>query len=232
MMFKFILLKDLRKLIEVSQSVTGIYEIMSEDGERDFDLSVHYAKISKIIVTIMPIMYLNFSLLYQAPFILNYLTSGEFTPPVGISFPGIQALGSIGLIFLFLFNFVISVGDALIVAASDTLIIFTFVNMLMVSSIIAREMMDLKVENSERQLEFKLIQIIMMQKRYFRSVFYSFFRVFNNFHFISNYRDVKKIENGCNNTSICQIATASLFLMLSIFLTRSVSISISVSHHF
>lgn len=177
MMFKFILLKDLRKLIEVSQSVTGIYEIMSEDGERDFDLSVHYAKISKIIVTIMPIMYLNFSLLYQAPFILNYLTSGEFTPPVGISFPGIQALGSIGLIFLFLFNFVISVGDALIVAASDTLIIFTFVNMLMVSSIIAREMMDLKVENSERQLEFKLIQIIMMQKRYFRSVFYSFFRV-------------------------------------------------------
>lgn len=170
MICKFIFLIDLRQLLDVSKSITDIYKINSDDCQRDYDLCIHYSKISKIIVTIMPIMYMNFSLLYQAPFILSYLSSGEFTPPVGISFPGIQALDPVGLAILFFYNFVISVGDALIVAASDTLTIFTFVNMLMVSSIIAREMARMKVRYSERQQQFRFIKIIMMQKAFFRYV--------------------------------------------------------------
>lgn len=170
-MLKLVLAPDLRKIIDVGIFIIGVHKDNSKSMERDYTLCQRFAQLSETIVKLTPFAYVSLGILYQLPSIFKCHHIKNCEPSMGVYLPGMSYLENYGLALQAFHNIVISLLDILIFTAFEMLIYIVFTNMLLISTIIVRELGDLRMalekpDTSEYEIQCRLLKIIQMHKKY------------------------------------------------------------------
>lgn len=101
----------------------------------------------------------------------EYFSTGKIVPPLCIYIPGIDGESVIGQFILVAVNLLAYVVSILITIAIDSLFCIIFWNMGLISSIIINHLAELrdallKPECSKCEIKLRLIQIVLMHKKY------------------------------------------------------------------
>lgn len=164
-------MNDLRELVDVAYFVASIHNKNNHKANKNYSICVKYAYFSDIIVKYLPILYFSVIFLYEIPSVLEYFKTGILKPPLGIYFPNVNGPAGGGNGTLIVYNFVVPFFSVSCLCAFDTLILIAFTNVSMVPTIIIRDLDELKnvlkkSNRSVREINCRLIQIILMHKMY------------------------------------------------------------------
>lgn len=170
-MLKLVFAPDLKEIIDVAKFIISVHKDNSKAIKRDYTLCQQFAQLSETIVKVIPFAYVSLGVLYQLPSIFKCVHIEHCEPSMGVHLPGMKYLGNYGLAFQAFHNMVISLLDILIFTAFEMLIYIVFTNLLMISTIIVRELGDLRMalekhETSEYEIKCRLFKIIQMHEKY------------------------------------------------------------------
>lgn len=159
-------------MVDVTKYIAEIHEKNGTKTARDFDLCAKYAKLSQWIVIGIPLSCHITGIVYQSPAFIAIFTKGIIRPSVHIYFPGANELHKIDMSVLLLFNVIFDMFAIAVVTASDAFIGINVSTVPMVSTIVQRQIGDLRNVLNPKQninselIKQQLIEIITMQLNY------------------------------------------------------------------
>lgn len=169
---KYIFIKDLRHLVVVLRYVENIYEANVQKDAKNHLLCMKFARISRTIIFMVPIMYSACNILIGSASVVESVYTGELKPPFMIYAPSIYGEAELYIdVPMFVAN-VASILCAVVVLCSyDILIHMTFFNMPLLATIIVVEINEFQETLNEGHLDRidvkkKLLRVIRMQEEY------------------------------------------------------------------
>lgn len=139
---------------------------------RFHDLCKYYANHSQWIVKVVALSYLVIIGLYLTPSILEYFASARVIPCMSLYLRGKEQTTTIGFAILMVYNYSALISCYLTLVSVDMLMIVVLANIPMLSEMVIFQLDDLKLnlENvrCDRDIKFRIHQIIMMHYRYNR----------------------------------------------------------------
>lgn len=176
-MLKLVFAPDLKQIIDVANFIISVHNENAFRIQMNYELCKKFARTSELIVKIVPFGYVTLGVLYQLPSIYKCIDIEECVPSMGVYLPGMSYFGNAGLAFQAIHNVIISLLDILIFTAFESLIYVVFWNILMLSTIIARELKYLKEilerhDTFEYEVKSRLIKLIQMHMKYNELVLY------------------------------------------------------------
>lgn len=161
---------DLEPLVGIMKHFETIYKKNSNKNNRDYDLCERYAKISRYIVIGIPgflyaIGFLNVSASY-----FDGWMSGNMTPPTHVYYP-LMEFGKVGVLLTNLLGSIAILGFGIPYLPFEILCYIVFANVTLCSTMIRRDLDDLKVvldnpEAIQQEIKRRLLEIIKSHRTY------------------------------------------------------------------
>lgn len=166
-------MEDLRTMVDVVKNMSKIHQQTAANSARDYQLCRKYANLSQLITIGFPLLYISSAMVYESPAYFDMFTRGIIRPSVNIYLPGVNESDAIDMSVLLVVNVVAHYMVLLIICGTDPFIYIIFATIPMYSTIVQRQINDLKTELDDKQkasdiklLKQQLIEIIEMQVNY------------------------------------------------------------------
>lgn len=172
MVLKFTSFQDVRGLLEITQFIGDVYNKNSRSlNKRNFMLCQRFSKNSQTLLISMASSYAFGLLMLLMPGFYTLCMTGVSAPPLRISSLFFDQNSAFDLIFEWIVNVIEVVITFYVQFTFDILMNTIFLNMLLVSSIIAGHLTDLKVallnpNTSEVDAKYRLQAITLMILKY------------------------------------------------------------------
>lgn len=168
---KYVLLADLRSMAEVLNNFSIGYKVNANRNARDHDLYNRFAEISLLLLKAIIGAYLATCVLYQLPKFYKYFVSGVMEPSFGIYFPMYDGFEGVTLVAMHLFNFCGIWMAAFMAGLHDVIISAAFANIMMNSTIIKRDLKDLKVtlernDSSRDEIKSRFLKVMQVHMNF------------------------------------------------------------------
>lgn len=165
MFVKFLFIWDLKWLVGVSEFIQSVFRLNSKVTARDYDLCAKYSEWNRFIIKFIPSAFFAGGLAYSAPAYIHLALTGEFRPPYGMYFPGLDVDQWTHRVVLCVLNFFPIMVCIPILGAFDGFICIMFINMFMISNTITNDIDELgkllaDKTLSEKETKCKLTSII------------------------------------------------------------------------
>lgn len=157
--------------VAVEPFVSNIYKENLTIGSRDYDLCNRYAKVIQTIMISVPIMYSTAVMLYEASHFVAYFATGTLEPSIGVYYPSLIGYEELSDALMHLCNIVSAQIFIFVAFTFDQIVFSIFANVMMVPTIMKRDLQELKVaseipKTTTDQIKSKLVQIIRMHWSY------------------------------------------------------------------
>lgn len=162
---------DLRSMLSIVPFLSNIYEKNQTECSRDYDLCRRYAKLSQNVIVALPLMNFLMLMLFQSFKVVIYFATGVLEPSAGIYFPMLNGYEELSIVLMHILNVVSAQVCIIIHSVFDPIVYLIFANVMMVPTVIKRDVQELKIaleksETTRDQIKLRLVQIIQMHLSY------------------------------------------------------------------
>lgn len=163
---KYTCINDLHQLFKIAQFIEEIYGKTSHQ-----QVCTKYMNITGKLFQILKIMYGSVGITLVISPMLYYLVSGKMLPTLPVYFPDMNADTFSNFLLIHCVHSIMNLVASYLVYVFDTLTIVVFVNMSMVSALIAEDIKELQCELQQHRYStsatnLRLLKIILMHKKY------------------------------------------------------------------
>lgn len=172
LLFKYYFVCDIQSLLNIIRFFEDVYKKNSNDKlARDYKLCAKYADLSQFVVKATIITHHILMAIYSTFLLVSYYITGNILPLMPFQFIGIDSKSTYGIAFLVAFNVVVVVYGTRLLIVFNSILFITFINMIMVSSIITGQIDDLRAylmvpKRNRTEIKRRIKNIVYMIAKY------------------------------------------------------------------